>query len=220
MVLASIGALTLVLSGFMVTNTIASLIAQQRRQIGMMKTVGATGGQIFGVYLIEIAIYGLLALLVSVPLSLILGGIFAQTIAGFLNFDIAQPQITIWIFLLQLAAALMVPVLASAVPIIKGTRATVREAVSDYGIGADVKQGWLDHLLLRARFLSRPILVSLQNAFRRKSRMILTLITLTIAGAICISVFNLRRVGRGLDHLRGLEAAGGRAATGVGAISL
>jgi putative ABC transport system permease protein len=191
-VLASIGALALVLSGFMVTNTISSLITQQKRQIGMMKTVGATGSQIFGLYLVEVGLYGLSALVISVPISLILGGVFAGTIAGFLNFDVDQPRLTLSIFLLQLATALVVPILAALVPTLGGIRATVREAISDYGIGADVKQGWLDRFLLQARVLSRPILVSLQNAFRRKGRMILTLITLTIAGAIFISVFNLR----------------------------
>ncbi|MBN1429730.1 MAG: ABC transporter permease [Anaerolineae bacterium] len=192
MVLALIGALTLVLSGFMVTNTVSSLITQQKRQIGMMKTVGATGGQIFGLYLLEICGIGLFALLVSIPLSLVLGSVFANTIAGYLNFDISRFRMTYWVILLQLAAALAVPVLAASLPIARGIRTTVREAVSDYGIGGDVKQGWLDRLVARTRVLSRPILVSLQNAFRRKGRMALTLITLTIAGAIFMSVFTLR----------------------------
>ncbi|MBN1311820.1 MAG: FtsX-like permease family protein [Anaerolineae bacterium] len=192
LVLASIGALTLLLSGFMVINTVSSLIMQQKRQIGMMKTVGATGGQVFSLYLLEICVLGLCAVLVSIPLSLVLGSIFADTIAGYLNFDIEQFRLALWILLLQLAAALVVPVLAASLPIFRGIRTTVREAVSDYGIGMDVKQGWLDVLLTRARFLSRPILVSLQNAFRRKGRMAITLITLTIAGSIFMSVFTLQ----------------------------
>jgi putative ABC transport system permease protein len=192
MVLASIGGLALVLSGFMVTNTISSLITQQKRQIGMMKTVGATGGQVFGLYLIEICLLGLLALLVSIPLSLALGGVFANTIAGVLNFDIERLRIVPWVLLLQLVAALAMPILAASLPITRGIHITVREAVSDYGIGADARQGWLDRLLARIRILPRPVLLPLQNAFRRKGRMILTLITLTIAGAIFISVFTLR----------------------------
>jgi putative ABC transport system permease protein len=42
------------------------------------------------------------------------------------------------------------------------------------------------------RWLSRPIMLSIRNTFRRKGRLALTLITLTVSGAIFIAVFNVR----------------------------
>ena len=45
---------------------------------------------------------------------------------------------------------------------------------------------------LRLSWVSRPILLSIRNTFRRKGRLILTLFTLTIGGAIFIGVFNVR----------------------------
>jgi putative ABC transport system permease protein len=58
---------------------------------------------------------------------------------------------------------------------------------------------WLDRLLLKIqnsavlrRRLSRPLLISLRNTFRRKTRLTLTLITLILGGAIFITVFTLR----------------------------
>ena len=39
--------------------------------------------------------------------------------------------------------------------------------------------------------VSRPIMISLRNAFRKKARMILTVGTLVLGGAIFIAVFNL-----------------------------
>jgi putative ABC transport system permease protein len=50
----------------------------------------------------------------------------------------------------------------------------------------------IDRLLERVRFLSRPLLLSLRNTFRRKGRLALTLTTLTMAGAIFIAVFSVR----------------------------
>ena len=41
-------------------------------------------------------------------------------------------------------------------------------------------------------WISRPILLSFRNTFRKKSRLILTIFTLTIGGAVFISVFNVR----------------------------
>jgi len=49
------------------------------------------------------------------------------------------------------------------------------------------------HLLAaRGIHIPRPFVISLRNTFRRKSRLALTLFTLTMGGAIFISVFNVR----------------------------
>jgi putative ABC transport system permease protein len=42
------------------------------------------------------------------------------------------------------------------------------------------------------RWISRPILLSFRNTFRKKGRLVLTIFTLTIAGAVFIAVFNVR----------------------------
>jgi putative ABC transport system permease protein len=42
------------------------------------------------------------------------------------------------------------------------------------------------------RWISRPILLSIRNTFRKKGRLVLTIFTLTIAGAVFIGVFNVR----------------------------
>ena len=70
---------------------------------------------------------------------------------------------------------------------------TVREAINDYGMGkGQVTAGLIDRLLHRIRGLSRPLMISLRNTFRRKSRLILTLSTLSLAGMIFITVLTLR----------------------------
>lgn len=59
---------------------------------------------------------------------------------------------------------------------------------------------WFDRMLIRiTRILAsrgihfpRPFIISLRNTFRRRGRLILTLFTLTMGGAIFIAVFNVR----------------------------
>ena len=41
-------------------------------------------------------------------------------------------------------------------------------------------------------WLSRPLLISLRNTFRRKGRLALTMITLTLGGAIFVAVLSVR----------------------------
>jgi len=94
---------------------------------------------------------------------------------------------------LEAGMALLVPLLAGLYPIFAGTRITVREAISSYGLGEEGFGGSaIDRLVERMRGFPRPIMLSLRNTFRRKGRLILTLSTLTMAGAIFIAVVSVR----------------------------
>ena len=94
---------------------------------------------------------------------------------------------------LEVAAGLLVPLLAALWPVLAGTRITVREAISGYGLGKGrYGKRRIDRLIERVRFLSRPMLLSLRNTFRRKGRLALTLSTLTLAGAMLIAVMSVR----------------------------
>src|SRR4029079_4626384 len=78
-------------------------------------------------------------------------------------------------------------------PVLTGTRITVREAISGYGLGkGKFGKGRIDRLIERVRFMSRPMLLSLRNTFRRKGRLALTLSTLTVAGGIFMAVMSVR----------------------------
>ena len=83
--------------------------------------------------------------------------------------------------------------LAALAPVLSGARITVREAISGYGLGKGrFGKGRIDRLIERVRFLSRPMLLSLRNTFRRKGRLALTLTTLTLSGLIFVAVFSVR----------------------------
>jgi putative ABC transport system permease protein len=193
-VLGALSLLTLIGGAFLVFNTIAALLAQQVRQIGIMKAIGARGDQIVAVYLVMVLIFGLLALAVTIPLS-VSGGIRAGGfLADFFNLDLGTAQIPIQAFLLQALIGLGVPFLAALYPIWSGTRVTVREALSDYGISKTAAAGFLDRLLTRLRgpFFPRPVVLSFRNTFRRRGRLVLTLLPMALSGAILLTVFNVR----------------------------
>jgi putative ABC transport system permease protein len=165
---------------------------EQRRQIGMMKAIGGTGGQIIGMYLALVSSYGILALIIAVPAGLGLAYVFTMAVINFLNLDLLNFNLPVSVLLLQIIAALVVPVVAAAIPIRSGMRISVREAVSNQGIKGKERQGLLDKLALKVQRLPRTILLSLRNTTRRKGRLLLTLGTLTLAGMLFITVVNVR----------------------------
>jgi putative ABC transport system permease protein len=187
------GSLSLLLSGFLVINTMQALLTQQARQIGIMKAVGAHRGQIMGVYYGMVLTFSLLSLAIAVPLGALAAGAMTGFMAGLINFDVTNSTIPLRVLALEVGVGLVVPLLAALYPILAAVRVTAREAMNDYGLStARFGRGLLDRLLEQVRGLSRPLLLSLRNTFRRKGRLALTLTTLTLGGAIFIAVFTVR----------------------------
>jgi putative ABC transport system permease protein len=189
-ILTVLGYMTVFLSGFLIVNTITALMAQQTRQIGIMKAVGGGNGQVFGMYVVLILTFGLVALAIAVPVANSLAKTFGAGMAQYLNFHPAPYVGYRSSFIQQLIVALVVPLLAAAWPIYNSVRVTVREAISDYGIGGNAKPK-AKSVSKGVLFLTRPMRLSLRNAYRKKTRLALTLITLVLAGAIFIGVYNL-----------------------------
>ena len=189
-ILSIIGVFSLVLSGFLVINTISALLAQQKKQIGIMKAVGARRGQIVSLYLLMVGFYGLLSLVIALPLGMLMGYGFLALIADFLNLDIQIFYLPTSVLFMELAAALAVPTVAALIPIFAGTRKSVREAITDFSVGAKV--GLVDRLIAKISWFGRPTLIAIRNSFRKKGRLALTLGTLVTAGALFISVINVR----------------------------
>ncbi len=192
LVLSVIGFSSLLLSTFLIVNTISAILAQQTRQIGVMKAIGATASQMMGMYLGLVAAYGLLALLLAVPLAAWGARAFINFLAYFVNFEPGAFSVPPEVIALEIAVALLAPLLAALWPVAARTRLTVREAITSYGLG----EGQFGESGFWGKpwsfGLPRPLMLSLRNAFRRKGRMALTLITLTLACAIFIAVMSAR----------------------------
>lgn len=184
------GWMSVVLSGFLIINTIVALMTQHTRQIGILKAIGADDGQIFPMYLALLLSFGVLAFVISAPLSAWAAGALLEFMAGFLNFNLSSvvnfPEV-VWI---QAGVALLTPLIAGILPLYSGLRVLVREALGSYGLGGGAQASSTSGES-RLGFIPRQVLISLRNAFRRKALVSLTIVTLVLGGAIFIGVFNL-----------------------------
>lgn len=190
-ILAALSALAVALSCFLVLTTITALLAQQRRQIGVMKAIGARTWQIFEMYLATVLAFGGLALLLALPLSGPGATLLADFLAGLMNFDPLAQRVPAHVRGLQVAVALLVPALAALPPILAESRRTIRETLSDAS-PAPRAAGTGGGLSVLLGHFPRPVVLALRNTFRRRLRLGLTLLTLSLAGAIFVGVLNLR----------------------------
>lgn len=189
LVLSVMAVASLFLSVFLVVNTINAVVAHQVPQIGMMKTVGAVSSEVASIYLSGIIIYGLLSLLLAVPLGALGGDLLSRGLLTTLNIPATPFELQLSPLLVQVAAGMLTPLLAATWPILEGTRISVREAVAAYGLGRGrYGTGWVDRALGRVRGLPSILTLSLRNTFRRMGRVALTELTLIAAGAIFMMI--------------------------------
>lgn len=207
-ILLALGILIVLLSSSLIANTLSALLNQHYRHIGVIKLIGGRNNQVLVMYLTLIIAFAVLALLIAVPT----GGQGAYGLASFmadqLNFGLLGYRIVPMAFTVQILVGLLVPLIAGLAPVLNGSKITVLRALSNDLAGDESKPqkgeqtrvSWLDWALVRfTRILSsrgihfpRPFIISLRNTFRRRSRLLLTLFTLTMGGAIFIAVFNVR----------------------------
>lgn len=181
--------MALALSAFLVINLISAMLTGQVREIGIMKSIGAQWQQIATLYLAVAATLGLAAVSIAIPIALVAGRRYASVKADLLNFPIDGVAIPWWVIVLQAVVGIALPVMAACIPVWRGCRISVNEALRDVGI-AGIAGG--ESLVMRVSGLSRPMLLSLRNAFRRRQRMALTLLALATGGAVFLGANNLR----------------------------
>jgi putative ABC transport system permease protein len=191
-ILLVLGMLALGLSIFLIVNTTNAIVSQQVWQIGVMKAVGATRGRVMRVYLMAALIYGALALLIAMPLGAVGAYLLASWILELVNITLTTFPIDPAALAVQAVLAVVVPLVAALVPVIGGASITARKAISTYGLGGGFGRGLLDRVLGRIRRLPRPMALSVRNTFRCKGRVVLTLLTLALGGAMFMMVMSVR----------------------------
>jgi putative ABC transport system permease protein len=191
--MSSFGFLVLILGGILVVNLLMGMMASQVRQIGVMKAIGATRWQVARIYFCQALLLGIAALLIALPLGIFGSRALCRALAVLLNFDITSFAVPPWVYLCTVTVGLLVPLLAAAYPVWKGSAISVREALSDFGVSANTfGSSMFDRMLAGVGGRSRPLLLAIRNSFRRRTRVVLTLVTLAAGGVFFMSGVNIR----------------------------
>ncbi|HET9931301.1 MAG TPA: ABC transporter permease, partial [Polyangiaceae bacterium] len=185
--------MALVLSAVLVATSVSALLARQVREIGVMKTLGARTGQLGLLYAALIVVLGSVAVALALPLGVVGARGLARMSAGMLNLTIATYAIPWWVFAIQIAAGVLVPLAAASAPIVRGCRVTVREALDRHGASQPALRSRGVALLHKLTWTSRVTSLALRNAFRQRTRTMLTLVLLAAGGAMFMTALDISR---------------------------
>lgn len=187
-IITTLAMLAMLVSGFLVINVISTIVLEQKRQIGVMKSLGATPGDNFRMYGGIALTYGMIGtipgVLLGVPIGYWLAAFFAQSgpNAFIEKFSISPMGIGVGV-----GMGLLVPVIFSFIPVFVGTRVTILEAMTDLGIATGYGAGRIARLI---NALPLPVNArqALSNVLRKKWRMALTVLTLMFSVASFMAV--------------------------------
>lgn len=187
-VLDLLGILSMLVSGFLVANVINTVVAEQRQQIGIMKSMGATRFDIFRVYGGIALVYGVLGLIPGVILGVITGALMAESLSSLALTMIDHFRISPTGVLFGVALGVLVPVLAAIIPVFNGTRVTILSAITDLGISSNWGQSRLSRVI-GALPLPIHLRQAMRNVAQKRGRLALTGLTLMLAAAVFMGVF-------------------------------
>ena len=139
--LGVMGLLALLLGLLLVYNTMNALISRQVDQIGVLKAVGARTWQVFRLFIVAVLIYGLLAMLVAVPLGIAGAWGIASWLIGSFGADAGEFDISMMAVYTMVAITLIAPLLASLLPIFSA-RASLSARRSALTVWAKNRGSW------------------------------------------------------------------------------
>ena len=186
-----IGLLAFLMGAVLVSQLMASILARQVRQIGILKAIGASSWQVMAIYLIMLLALGIASGVIAVPLAVASGYAFSCFVAGKLNFNILTQHLALPMYLALIAVSLLLPILLSLPAILKGIRRSVHEALSDYGIAPSS----IDPNAKPASIAWAPrwLVLAARNSLRQKKRLLITVLTMALGVAIFSTGFNVRQ---------------------------
>jgi putative ABC transport system permease protein len=123
------GALSLAMAAFIILNTLRLNFSERRRDMAVLRVLGATRRQIGAMHVIEGLSIGLAGSLLGAPLGLWLGRSLRGAMGSLLEVDIPTPEISYGVLLVALAVGPAVAAAAALVPAIQSRRVSPVEVM-------------------------------------------------------------------------------------------
>lgn len=112
-----VAGLSMLVSGFIVFNTIYTSVIERKKEFAIMKSFGYTQRSVSKLVLIEIVLLSLIGTVIGVPLGIWLGDLFMQELLSMLQFDIVYTLNWRLPAIMAVTVGVLFPVLFSLFPI-------------------------------------------------------------------------------------------------------
>jgi putative ABC transport system permease protein len=183
--------MTLFCSLFLISNTMHTMITEQKREIGQLKAVGATKFQVLRSY----ATTSLLMGGVGSVIGAVMGIVIAHLMVGFLanNFFGITPGFNVYLptVMISVLVGMGITLIATLPSLWKTIRVSAREGMEDHGISANYGSSRFDKLLMKLGGLPRSAQMGLRNMARKKGRSTSTMLQIALAVGMFLAIASI-----------------------------
>jgi putative ABC transport system permease protein len=198
------------LSSFLVANTIAAVMLEESRQIGIIKALGGTRWTAMRTYLTFAAIVGVVGGGAGWLVGLIGGRALSTYLAGLSGLVLPPFSLSTRELGLAVAVGLVVTISSAAVPCWIAARKRVAPLIASAGVTSDFHRGAVQRLTDRLGRLTAIAAIGLRNLARRPVRAWITLGLVAVAVAAFLATQAVSTsVNTTVDRLYALYGADG-----------
>jgi ABC-type antimicrobial peptide transport system permease subunit len=133
-VLGAIGAIALVIASLGICNALLAAVRERRREIGVLKAIGARDRDVLRLFLVEAGVLGLVGGLAGTLGGLAVAAVVATVVNRYLESQSLQQieaQLSWWIVAAGVLGAAVLALVAGAIPAARAARLPAREAVDE-----------------------------------------------------------------------------------------
>lgn len=131
-VLSSVGIIALVVAALGISNAMLAAVRERRREIGVLKAIGARDRDVYRVFLLEAGTLGLIGGILGVLCGWAIAGVVGQVVNGYLNAQrLVGVRLTLpWpVVVGGIVGSTALALLAGTLPAVRAARLPAREAV-------------------------------------------------------------------------------------------
>ncbi|MBX5443565.1 ABC transporter permease [Sphaerobacter sp.] len=206
-VFSVVGAL---LSTFLVANTIAAIMVEETRQVGIIKALGGTRWAAMRPYLFFALTIGITGAVLGWVIGLVGGQLLTGYLAGLAGLVLPGFSPALRELVLALLVGIGVTLGAAVLPAALATRQAVAELLAQRGVVADFHRGITQSLTGSLARVGIVATMGLRNLARRPARAWVTLTVVAVAVAAFLGTQAVSRsVTLTVDHLYDLYGADG-----------
>jgi hypothetical protein len=131
-VLGAIGLIALVIAALGIANALLAAIRERRREIGILKAIGARDRDVLRMFLFEAGLIGLIGGTIGTVVGITMAGLTALVVNGFLRdqgLAGVALSVPVWIVAAGVGGALVLALAAGTIPALRAAHLPAREAV-------------------------------------------------------------------------------------------
>jgi macrolide transport system ATP-binding/permease protein len=131
-VLTAVGAIALAIAALGITNAMLAAVRERRREIGVLKAIGARDKDVLRIFLVEAGVLGLLGGLLGTTTGMLLARAVGQVVNGYLTTQgLAGVQLALPLSVIAagIAGSTGLALVGGALPALRAARLPARDAV-------------------------------------------------------------------------------------------